>query len=86
MINFKGGRRGSARNWRIWKYYADYFPMKLIKTAELDPKKNYILGISPHGVMSFSAFCNFATEGTHFSEKFPGITTHLLTLNAQFCN
>lgn len=81
----EGGRRGLARNWRIWKYYADYFPMKLIKTAELDPKKNFILGISPHGVMSFSAFCNLATEGTSFSETFPGITPHLLTLNAQFC-
>lgn len=58
--------------------------MKLIKTTDLDPNKNYIFGISPHGVMSFSAFCNFATEGTKFSEKFPGITPHLLTLNAQF--
>ena len=81
----EGGRRFDwVRHWAIWKYYADYFPMKLIKTADLDPNKNYIFGISPHGIGAFSAFGNLATEGTGFSDKFPGLTPHLLTLNAQF--
>lgn len=34
--------------------------------------------------MSFSAFASFATEATGFSEQFPGLTSHLLTLNGQF--
>lgn len=32
-------RRSSA-----WKYFADFFPIKLVKTAELSPDKNYIFG------------------------------------------
>ncbi|XP_076343975.1 2-acylglycerol O-acyltransferase 2-like isoform X1 [Tachypleus tridentatus] len=81
----KGGRPWKwVRNWRIWKYFRDYFPIRLIKTAELDPNKNYILGYHPHGIMCAGAFCNFATEGTNFSEVFPQIKPHLLTLEGQF--
>lgn len=32
------------RSLKIWKHFADYFPLKLIKTAELPPDSNYILG------------------------------------------
>ena len=32
----RGGRRGWtvkwARNWRIWKWYADYFPIKIVSS------------------------------------------------------
>ena len=43
----RGARRNQwLRQLRIWKYYAQYFPVKLIKTAELDPERqgNYLLG------------------------------------------
>lgn len=81
----KGGRVSRwARNWTIWKYYCRYFPIELVKTTDLDPEKNYLFCVSPHGVMCFGIFGNFATEGNDFSYKFPGITPHLLTLNAQF--
>lgn len=73
-----------ARNWTVWKYFRDFFPIELVKTADLDSKKNYIMGISPHGVMCFSAFINFGTEATGFSNKFPGLSPHLITLNGQF--
>lgn len=76
-----GGRRSAfMRNLRVWKYFRDYFPISLIKTAELDPQKNYILGYHPHGILCAGAFCNFATEATDFSQVFPGITPHLLPL------
>ncbi len=32
------------RHWSIWKSLADYFPVRLIKTAELDASKRYIFG------------------------------------------
>jgi hypothetical protein len=81
----KGGRMVKwAKRWQIWKYFRDYFPINLIKTADLDPNKNYIMGVSPHGVMCFGIFCNFATEATGFSEKYPGLTSRLLTLNCQY--
>jgi len=63
----RGGRRGWtvkwARNWRIWKWYADYFPIKIVKTAELDPSRSYLLGSHPHGVLCSGAVSAFATEG-----------------------
>jgi hypothetical protein len=34
--------------------------------------------------MCFSAMANFATDATGFSEKFPGLTSNLITLNGQF--
>ncbi|XP_022685734.1 2-acylglycerol O-acyltransferase 2-like isoform X2 [Varroa jacobsoni] len=81
----RGGRRSYwVRSWRIWRWFRDYFPIRLIKTANLDPTKNYIFGYHPHGIASAGAFCNFATEATNFSELFPGIVPHLLTLEGQF--
>ncbi|XP_046557532.1 2-acylglycerol O-acyltransferase 2-like isoform X2 [Haliotis rubra] len=81
----RGGRRVQwVRSWSIWKYYANFFPLKLTKTVELNPNKNYIFASHPHGVMCYSHFCNFATEGTGFSEIFPGLRPYLLTLAGQY--
>ncbi|KAI8887215.1 diacylglycerol acyltransferase [Backusella circina FSU 941] len=80
-----GGRRfEGARHWLIWKYFASYFPVQLIKEHDLDPSKNYVLGYHPHGIISMGAFANFATEATGFSKLFPGITPSLLTLVSNF--
>ena len=46
--------------------------MTLVKTADLDPDKSYLFGFHPHGVISISAFCTFATEALGFSRTFPG--------------
>lgn len=81
----RGGRRaGWFRNSPVWPYFRDYFPIRLIKTADLDPNRNYIMGYHPHGVISVGAFCNFATEATNFSKMFPGVTAHPCTLKGQF--
>eukprot|EP00128_Syssomonas_multiformis_P018907 Colp12_sorted_trinity150504_noHs@33052 len=80
-----GGRRVEwLRRLKWWKHYRDYFPSVLIKTAELDPKKNYIFGYHPHGIISLGAWGNFATEANDFAGKFPGITLSLLTLTTNF--
>ncbi|KAE8604398.1 hypothetical protein XENTR_v10014697 [Xenopus tropicalis] len=70
--------------WTIWKHFRDYFPVRLHKTAELDPQQNYILGYHPHGIMSIGAFCNFGTDSTEFSQLFPGLKTYLTTLAGNF--
>ncbi|XP_077988192.1 2-acylglycerol O-acyltransferase 2-like [Glandiceps talaboti] len=81
----RGGRRHERfRRWVIWKYMRDYFPITLIKTADLDPNYNYIFGFHPHGIFGAGAYCNFATEASGFSEKFPGIKSHLVTLAGHF--
>ncbi|KAK7925413.1 hypothetical protein WMY93_007723 [Mugilogobius chulae] len=80
-----GGRRSSwVRSWTVWTYFRDYFPIRLIKTHNLSPSRNYIFGYHPHGIFCFGAFCNFGTEATGFSKKFPGIKPSLATLAGNF--
>lgn len=80
----KGGRRYETfRRLKTWDYFRDYFPVRLIRTKRLDPNKNYILGYHPHGIMCAGAWANFATEATGFSDLFPGIKSHLLTLKCK---
>lgn len=76
-----GGRRSAlVRNWTVWKYFREYFPITLVKTVDLDPKNNYLFGFHPHGVLVAGGFGNFCTEATGFSKLFPGLIPHLLML------
>jgi len=68
----------------IWKLFAGYFPARLHKTHELDPKKKYIFGYHPHGIISHGAWLAFATNALGFPEMFPGITNTMLTLDSNF--
>ncbi|KAI7861732.1 diacylglycerol acyltransferase-domain-containing protein [Spinellus fusiger] len=80
-----GGRRISwFRHSRIWRHFAGYFPISLVKECKLDPDRNYVFGYHPHGIISMGALCNFGTEATHFSSLFPGIVPSLLTLESNF--
>lgn len=77
----RGGRRSDAlRKSKWWHHFRNYFPISLERTAELDPKQNYIFGFHPHGIIGIGMFCNFMTEATDFSGKFPGITLYVLGL------
>ncbi|KAF7661469.1 hypothetical protein LDENG_00261320 [Lucifuga dentata] len=81
----KGGRRTAfVRKWRVWEHLRDYFPVKLVKTAELNPNKNYILGCHPHGILSAGAFTCFSTESCGFTEIFPGVRASLAILAGLF--
>lgn len=55
-----------------------------MKTHDLSPKHNYIILSHPHGILSYGAFINFATESTGFSRVFPSITPFLATLEGIF--
>ncbi|XP_076867009.1 LOW QUALITY PROTEIN: 2-acylglycerol O-acyltransferase 3b [Brachyhypopomus gauderio] len=81
----RGGRRTAfVRNWKVWKHFRNYFPVKLVKTAELSPSRNYILGCHPHGIMSMGAFSCFSTEACGFTEAFPGVRSTLAVLAGLF--
>uniref|UniRef100_A0A914Z3K8 Acyltransferase n=1 Tax=Panagrolaimus superbus TaxID=310955 RepID=A0A914Z3K8_9BILA len=89
IYDFRSPSKGSRpskflRSLKIWKHFADYFPLKIHKTAELSPDSNYILGCHPHGVFSIGAFTALCTDGTNFSQLFPGLQSTILTLNGQF--
>eukprot|EP00071_Canis_lupus_P029827 XP_022263384.1 2-acylglycerol O-acyltransferase 2 isoform X1 [Canis lupus familiaris] len=81
----QGGRPVQAlRRCFLWKYMRDYFPVTLVKTAELDPSRNYLAGFHPHGVLAAGAFVNLCTESTGFPLLFPGIRSHLMMLTLWF--
>ncbi|MXQ99791.1 hypothetical protein E5288_WYG015294 [Bos mutus] len=82
---WQGGRQSDVlRQWVIWRYMKDYFPISLVKTADLDPSWNYLAGFDPHGIRVIGAFTNLCTEGTGFSSVFLGIRSHLRMLNLWF--
>eukprot|EP01117_Protostelium_nocturnum_P000708 TRINITY_DN1085_c0_g2_i1.p1 TRINITY_DN1085_c0_g2~~TRINITY_DN1085_c0_g2_i1.p1 ORF type:complete len:289 (+),score=113.45 TRINITY_DN1085_c0_g2_i1:222-1088(+) len=72
------------RNLRFWRQIASYFPVTIVKEADLDPKQRYLFGYHPHGIISHGALVNFATEGTNFSKIFNGLKLRLLTLESNF--
>jgi len=76
----RGGRKvgvnfiGSLYPFRCMR---DYYPIKLVKTADLDSKRNYIFGYHPHGFMPDGLLISFGTNLLGFEEEFPGITPHI---------
>ncbi|KAI6185027.1 hypothetical protein M3Y97_00660400 [Aphelenchoides bicaudatus] len=80
-----GGRH--VKWWRgcaLWRNLALYYPIKLVKTVDLPPDRNYILGSHPHGFWCTGIFTHLLTDATNFAEEFPGLTPYLLTLIGQF--
>ncbi|KAB0339659.1 hypothetical protein FD754_023750, partial [Muntiacus muntjak] len=74
LLSAQGGRHSQGmRHWIVWKHLRDYFPTKLVKSAELAPNGNYLLVAHHHGTTSIRTFCNFCTESTGFSRLFPGL-------------
>nr|XP_023700594.1 diacylglycerol O-acyltransferase 2-like [Paramormyrops kingsleyae] len=81
----RGSRQSDwVRKWQVWRHFKNYFPVKLVKTTELSPSKNYILGSHPHGIMCVGAFCCFSTGYGGFSEAFPGLRANLAILAGLF--
>ena len=81
----RGGRlSAAARRSVVWRWVADYFPVSLVKTTDLDPRRNYLFGYHPHGIISVGAITNFATDATGFSELFPGVALRVATLSFNF--
>jgi len=79
-----GDKREWVRRLSLFRYFRDYFPISLIKTADIPTDKTYVFGYHPHGIIGIGAISNFGTEATGFSEKFPGINLRLMTLGINF--
>jgi len=59
----------STHRWRVWRDLAEYFPVQLHKTADLDPAGTYVFGFHPHGILCLSAWVSFATEACDVGAK-----------------
>lgn len=72
------------RNLKLFHYFRDYFPIKLIKTADLPADRNYLLVMYPHGIIGYSVLANFGSNANNFDHLYPGIDTRQVTLNSNF--
>ena len=74
------------RHLKIWKYIADYFPIKLHRVSEkpFDPTKNYLFVSQPHGYYCIGIFITMSTEALNWSKVFPGITPHVCSHDTLF--
>ncbi|XP_055844054.1 2-acylglycerol O-acyltransferase 2-like [Episyrphus balteatus] len=68
----------------FWKLFREYFPVELVKTAELPPNKNYLLACFPHGVIGFGPFTNMCSDISKWNDLFPKVRVHLATLAVHF--
>eukprot|EP00697_Spironema_sp_BW2_P007895 gnl/Spiro4/2232_TR1077_c0_g1_i1.p1 gnl/Spiro4/2232_TR1077_c0_g1~~gnl/Spiro4/2232_TR1077_c0_g1_i1.p1 ORF type:complete len:434 (+),score=88.91 gnl/Spiro4/2232_TR1077_c0_g1_i1:96-1304(+) len=79
------GRRSPwLRGFSCFFHFCNYFPLSIVKTAELDPNGKYLFGYHPHGIISIGALGNFAFQGTGFGDLFPGIDLRVATLPLNF--
>ena len=56
----------------MWKLNAAYYPETLVKTVDLDPKKNHLVCCHPHGILCFGA----VVREYFFSLTDSNLTTH----------
>ena len=76
--------RDSMRRFPLFSYIQSYYPISLVKTANLDQQRNYIFGYHPHGLLSDGAVIGFGTEACGFGEKFPGIVPHVSVHSCEY--
>ena len=69
-----------AGGYEMQRQFTSLLSLQLVKTAELDPSRNYLAGVHPHSILAFGAFTNLCTHSTGFS-FFPVICLHLTVLN-----
>lgn len=72
------------RNCAWIRHFCNYFPVKLVKTADLDPSKSYLFCSFPHGILSTGIFGAFGTDVLGARELFPGLDIRVIILDQHF--
>merc|ERR1719242_1853341 len=74
------------RHWFLWKWFTDFFPIRLHKKYELDDsgETSYLFGYHPHGIIGVGAVGTFGMMASGFNKVFPGVDVCLLTLKINF--
>ncbi|XP_076175191.1 2-acylglycerol O-acyltransferase 2-A [Ptiloglossa arizonensis] len=84
----RGGRNEWWTRWLrncAWlHYFCNYFPVKLVKTTDLDPSKSYLLGSFPHGILSTGIFGAFGSDVLGCKTLFPGLDVRIVILDQHF--
>ncbi|XP_043580131.1 diacylglycerol O-acyltransferase 2-like protein 6 [Bombus pyrosoma] len=61
--------------------FCNYFPIKLVKTTDLDPNKLYLFCGFLHGTLSSGVYGAFATDIIGCREHFPGLEFRVVILD-----
>ncbi|KAJ2860154.1 diacylglycerol O-acyltransferase 1 [Coemansia aciculifera] len=69
----------------IWAHVNAYFQPKMVFEEPLDPRKKYVFGAHPHGVISYVAQLIAGTTGLGIESHFPGLVVRGVTMPATFC-
>ncbi|GMR62478.1 hypothetical protein PMAYCL1PPCAC_32673, partial [Pristionchus mayeri] len=81
-------RGGLPTEWcrRVWPWpvIRDYFSHTIVKTAELPPDRNYLIGSHPHGILHVGGTLTFAGKVSGFNDLFPGLDQCITTIQGQF--
>ncbi|XP_075168448.1 2-acylglycerol O-acyltransferase 2-like isoform X2 [Haematobia irritans] len=62
----------------------EYYPVNLVKTAELPPNRNYLIGSFPHGIIGTGLTTNMSINIRPWMQMFPGIRPKVVTLDFYF--
>lgn len=80
----RGRKFPALRKLIVWRWVRNYFPIKLVKTAEIPADKNYLFAAFPHGVLSYGMATNVMTDANNFSVAYPGLDPYTVTLDQGF--
>ncbi|XP_043579948.1 diacylglycerol O-acyltransferase 2-like isoform X2 [Bombus pyrosoma] len=72
------------RNCAWHRYFCNYFPIKLVKTTDLDPNKLYLFCNFPHGIIPSGVYGAFGTDIIGCRELFPGLEFRVVILDQLF--
>jgi hypothetical protein len=65
------------RNSLLFDITKEYFDLKIVKTAEIPPTKNYIFCYHPHGATPFGMYSGLNSNCCGFDDLYPGISLNL---------
>lgn len=72
------------RNNVLWRHFSNYFPIKFVKTVDLNPTKTYFFIYIPHGVLAMGMLGCFGLDVTQCKKLFPGLEIRSIALDLHF--
>jgi hypothetical protein len=89
-LSFDGAEHKLGRPWQwfhenpVFAYIFEAFPLRIQKTADLDPKQVYVFAVHPHGTLALNRAVFCFNKKDRWNHHFPGIETRDLTASTAF--
>ncbi|XP_017888680.1 2-acylglycerol O-acyltransferase 2-like [Ceratina calcarata] len=73
------------RNCTWMRYLSNYFPVKVVKTTDMDPSRNYLFVSFPHGILCFGILAAVhSSNHTGQNKLFSSLEIRLVSLDLHF--